>query len=73
MTEVSPDSKVIEILENVEGASEVFLKLGYKCADCPVNIEDTLIVAAKYHNKDINELLNSIRQLPCKNNINLQK
>lgn len=68
MKEVTPDTLICEILENCEGAKELFLKLGYKCVDCAVNAEDSLAVAAKYHKKDLNELLNSINALILRNN-----
>jgi hypothetical protein len=61
--ELSPLSKISDVLNNIKGAEKVFAELGYKCVDCAVNIEDTLIIAAKYHKKDLNELLEKLRTL----------
>jgi hypothetical protein len=61
--ELSPLSKISDVLNNIKGAEKVFTELGYKCVDCAVNIEDTLIIAAKYHKKDLNELLEKLRTL----------
>lgn len=70
MIEITPDTKIYEVLESLEGAKELFLKLGYKCVDCAVNIEDSLIAAAKYHNADLSKLLKHIRELSINDNKN---
>ncbi len=70
MLEITHSTKVSEVLETYKEAKEVFIKLGYKCVDCAVNKEDSLIVAAKYHNKDLDELLNYIKKLSINNSKN---
>jgi hypothetical protein len=67
MFEITPQSKVCDVLEKIEGAKEIFLKLGYKCVDCAVNIEDTLAIASLYHKKNLDELLLLLNQLQTKN------
>ncbi|MFN7181950.1 MAG: hypothetical protein ACK4NF_04665 [Planctomycetota bacterium] len=71
--EITSNSKVIEVLDKVEGAKDIFLKLGYKCIDCAVNIEDTLLIAAKYHRKDVNELLHLLKEAQSHNSSPLDK
>lgn len=68
MKEITSNTKVYDILENYEGAKALFIKLGYKCVDCAVNSEDSLMVAAKYHHKDLNELIKCLYELSPKNN-----
>ncbi|MBI3273060.1 MAG: hypothetical protein HYZ53_28985 [Planctomycetes bacterium] len=63
MTVLDPGRLVGQVLEEVPGAGEALAKLGYACAGCVVRTQDTLQMAARLHEKNLELLLDSLAAL----------
>jgi hypothetical protein len=61
---------VVDALDRHPGASDIFVRLGYRCVAlgpndwCVVIEKDSLERAAELHGKGLDELLNALNALP---------
>lgn len=62
MDRLTPDTRIQDVLDLGEPMVEAFRRLGLKCPDCPAAAVETLRLAALYHGRDPQQVLDGLAE-----------
>lgn len=57
------DTNISEALEQDEKVVEVFERLKLQCVECPAQVKETLYDTARYHNIELEKILDELNKL----------